>query len=230
MIRRHLGATALLVLALGGCSLMRPAASPGPVFHTLDLPLPRTPPGAPAPATAPSLLVQPTRAAAAFDSPRMLYRREAHRLAAFAYNEWAEPPARMLAPLLLNQLEQTGAFRAVVLSTGAAAADYRLDTELIVLLQDFGQTPSRVHLSLRATLVQDATRRVVAVRQFDLSVDAPSEDPQGGVLAANQAVAAVLRDLAAFSASAIGRDVSLPGAAARPPASFRPTPSTRYPP
>jgi len=202
----HRAALALtLLLALAGCNVLRPAASPGPAVHMLDgagAPSPGTT-SRPAPGIASVLLVQPTRAAAGFDSARILYRREAHRLDAFAYSIWAEPPARMLAPLLVTALEATGSFRAVVVSTGAAAADYRLDTELVQLLQDFRQTPSRVLVTLRVTLVQESTRRVLAVRQFDVALDTASDDPQGGVRAANQAVSLLVRDVAAFCAEAV---------------------------
>ena len=199
----HRGVVLAPLLALVGCSVLRPAATPGPVAYTLNAATPRTTPAPRASATAPVLLVQPTRAAAGFDSPRILYRRETHRLEAFAYSEWAEPPARMITPLLLDALEHTGAFRAVVVSTGAAAADYRLDTELVQLLQDFSAAPSRVVVRLRATLVQEATRRVHAVRQFDIALDAPSDDPAGGVSAANQAVAQLVREVATFCSEAI---------------------------
>ena len=191
------------LLALGSCSVLRPTPAPGPVVYTLNAAAARTAPTHRAAATAPVLLVQPTRAAAGFDSPRILYRREVHRLDAYAYSEWAEPPARMLGPLLLDALEHTGAFRAVVTSTGAAAADYRLDTELVALVQDFSARPSRVVVRLRATLVLEATRRVHAVRQFDIALDAPSDDTAGGVSAANQAVALLVRDVAAFCTEAI---------------------------
>lgn len=192
-----------MLLSLGGCGVLRPAAAPGPVVYTLNAASPRAAAAGRPAASAPVLLVQPTRAAAGFDSPRILYRRETHRLDAFAYSEWAEPPARMLAPLLLDALEHTGAFRAVVVSTGAATADYRLDTELVQLLQDFSTTPSRVVLRLRATLVQESTRRVHAVRPFDVTLEAPSDDPAGGVVAANQAATRLVRDVAAFCAEAI---------------------------
>ena len=88
-------------------------------------------------------------------------------------------------------------------ATGTAAADYRLDTELVQLLQDFGPSPSRVVLALHATLVRASTRRVLAVRSFEIRVPAPSEDPSGGVRAANEAASTLARDVAAFSADAV---------------------------
>jgi cholesterol transport system auxiliary component len=158
---------------------------------------------APAMATRPTLIVNPPHAAAGFDSPHIMYVREAHKLEYFAHNEWVDPPARMLAPLLVAAIDNTGAFRAVVLAPSVAAGDLRLDTEIIRLQQEFGTQPSRVRFTLRAYLVEDKSRRVLAWREFEAAVPAASENPYGGVVAANGAVQSVLDDLAAFCAGAV---------------------------
>ena len=108
---------------------------------------------------APTLLINPPHAAAGFDSPRIIYLREPHKLEYFALSQWVEPPARMLGPLLATAIEKTGAFRAVVLMPGAASGELRLDTDLIRLQHEFQTSPSQVRLTLRATLVDDKTRR-----------------------------------------------------------------------
>jgi len=78
----------------------------------------------------------------------------------------------------------------------------RLDTEIIRLQHEFQTQPSRVRFTLRAYLVDDKTRRVLAWREFDAAVPAASEDPYGGVVAANRAVQTVLENLSAFCAEA----------------------------
>ena len=189
----------MAVLALGACSVLRPAATPPPAFYSLDN-LHAAPAAATAlaPATAPTLMVSPTRAAAGFDSQRIIYLREPHKLEYFASSEWIDPPARMLGPLMVNAIERSGAFRAVMLTPGSAAGDLRLDTEIIRLQQEFQTRPSRAHFTLRAYLVDDKTRRTLAWREFDSEVAATSDDPYGGVVAANQAVQTVLENLASF--------------------------------
>jgi cholesterol transport system auxiliary component len=149
------------------------------------------------------LIVNPPIAAAGFDSPRIIYVRDSHKLEYFAHSEWVDPPARMLGPLLVAALANTGAFGAVVLTPGAAAGDLRLDTEIIRLQHEFQSQPSRVRFTLRAILVEDRTRRVVAWREFDGSVAATSEDPYGGVVAANQIVQKVVEDLSSFCVDAM---------------------------
>ena len=78
----------------------------------------------------------------------------------------------------------------------------RLDTEILGLQHEFLSAPSRVRFTLRASLVESVTRRVIASREFEAAVPAASEDPYGGVVAANRAVQTVLENLAAFCAEA----------------------------
>jgi cholesterol transport system auxiliary component len=209
----RLVAAGLSLMAVCACSALHPAATPNPAFYSLGGTrdsVPTAAPGAvpttnPAAAlsTAPTLIINPPHAAAGFDSSRIIYVRETHKLEYFAHSEWVDPPARMLAPLLVAAVENSGAFRAVVLAPSAAAGDLRLDTEIIRLQHEFRAQPSRVHFTLRAYIVEDKTRRVLAWREFDAAVAAASEDPYAGVVAANRAVQTVLEDLAIFCAEAV---------------------------
>jgi cholesterol transport system auxiliary component len=189
---------------LGGCgsSLLKPP--PQPSLFSLDDGSP-APPAQPLRTGAATLLVGLPAAAPGFDSAHIVYLRRAQEIGYFASNQWVDAPARMLAPLLVRALERTGAFRAVLQAPAAAAADLRLDTELVRLQQDFRVTPSQVRLTLRAVLVDTATRAVVARREFDLSVAAASDDPYGGVVAGRLAAQGVLAELAQFCAAAAMR-------------------------
>ncbi len=198
------------VLALGsGCSSLLPKPPPQPAFYSLGGaragPLAARP-TAPAMSTvspqAPTLIVNPPRAASGFDSQRMIYQRQAYQVEYFAHSEWVDTPARMLAPLLVAAVEGAGAFRAVVPTPSAAAGDMRLETEIVRLQQMFDGPPSRVRFTLRAYLVDNATRQVMARREFDETVAAASDDPAGGVDAANRAVQVVLDRLAIFCTDA----------------------------
>ena len=199
-------AAALLLTLAGGCDTLRPTATPPPSLYSLDNGRieSRAPGASPAPASqaAPTLIVNPPHAATGFDSQRIIYVRKAHQLEYFAHSEWVDTPARMIAPLIVAAIQNRGMFRAVVLTPSAAAGDLRLDTEIMRLQHDFGSQPSRVQFTLRAYIVDNATRRVLAWREFDETVAATSEDPYGGVVAANRALQAVLELLAGFCAEA----------------------------
>ena len=144
------------------------------------------------------LAVSMPRARPGFDTPQMAYLQQPHKLDYFAVNRWADTPARMLGPLLVQALEQTGSFRAVVQTPGVIPADIRLDTELIRLQQDFGTQPSRVQLTLRAQLIDMVGKRVIAVKRFDEVENATRDDAYGGVMAANRVLQRVLGQVADF--------------------------------
>jgi len=201
-------AAGLALTISAGCGALFPKAAVQPSFYTLDT-VPAAPGGAPDSVShvlraAPTLIVNPPSAASGFDSIHIIYARGSHVHEYFSHSEWADTPAHMLAPLIVAAIENVGAFRAVVLGPGVAAGDLRLDTEIMQLEQDFVDQPSRVRFTLRAYIVDDATRRVIAWRQFDETVAAASEDPYGGVVAANRAVQIVLEKLASFCAEAAG--------------------------
>ena len=207
----RLGAAGLLLTLAGGCGALFPTTTtPQPSFYSLDHvrgAAQASPPAAirpTVPAAAPTLIINPPHAAAGFDSSRIIYVRETHKLEYFSHNEWVDTPARMLAPLIVAAVENRGTFRAVVLTPSAAAGDLKLDTEIVRLQHDFGSQPSRVRFTLRAYIVDNTTRRVLASREFDETVAAASKDPYGGVVAANRAVQAVLEHLASFCATAAG--------------------------
>lgn len=198
------GALLLAVVVAGaGCSTLLPKQATPSSFYTLDAV--EAPAAAVVPAAAassPTLVIAAPQAAAGFDTRRIVYLRRAQQLEHFAQAEWVDTPARMLAPLVVAALARQGSFGAVLASPGPALGDLRLDTTLVRLQHDFTSTPSRVRLTLRATLIEVATRRVIAVREFDASEPSASEDAYGGVAAAHRVVQRQLQTLAQFSADA----------------------------
>jgi cholesterol transport system auxiliary component len=225
-------AVALAFMLVSGCSGLLPKPAPQPTYYALDaaasagqlapvdaqrsaahVELHPAAADAPSPSAAaaetarsdrpPSLVINPPRAAAGFDSQRIIYLRQAHQLEYFAQSQWIDTPARMLAPQLVAALEATGSFDAVLLSSTGASSDLRLDVEILKLQQDFTRSPSEVHFMLRTYVVDSSTRRVLARRDFAAAVTARSDDPYGGVVAANAAVKTVLEQLAAFCADAV---------------------------
>ena len=176
------GMAGMVLTLCASCSTLFPAATPQSAFYSLDSAQAerRTDPSRtlrvpPSPGAAPTLVVNSPRAAAGFDSKRIIYVRGAHKLEYFVYSEWIDTPARMLTPLIVAAVENGGMYRAVVPTPSSASGDIRLDTEILRLQQVFGTQPGRVRFTLRAHLVDNATRRVLAWREFDESVATTSE-------------------------------------------------------
>jgi cholesterol transport system auxiliary component len=208
-MRRRAALLALAALPVAGlgslaaCGSILPKPPALPALFTLD-DGEASGPVLPTAPRAPTLVVSPPRAAPGFDTEHMVYLRRAHQVEAFAQNQWVAPPAQMLAPIMVRALQRSGAFQAVLMAPSATASQLRLDTELIRLQQDFTATPSRVHLTLRAVLIDPATRRVLAWREFDRSEAAASDDPTGGVAAAHRAVRELMAELVLFCVKAVG--------------------------
>jgi len=140
------------------------------------------------------LAVSPTTARSGYDTPQIAYLRQPLELEYFATHRWADTPAHMIKPLLIQTL--TPKYAAV--AAGQVSANFRLDTELIRLQQDFTAQPSRVQITLRAQLIDVQEKRIIAVREFDATEPSASEDAYGGVLAANRALLRILTQLAEF--------------------------------
>jgi cholesterol transport system auxiliary component len=189
-------------VGLSACSSLLPSPAPTPSFYTLSSGGGVAQPAGFGMAQGPTLVVNPVRAAAGFDSAHIVYTRSPPQLEHFARSEWADTPARMLAPWMVEvlgrELTRTGAAGAVLLAPTPAVSDFMLDTDLVRLQQDFSTPPSRVRLTLRVSLIQTSSRRVLAVREFDATEPAPSDDPRGGVQAAQAASAKLLQEVSEF--------------------------------
>lgn len=186
---------AAAALALGACvSLPRP--EPVELF-TIDPPLG----GSPTARTGPAIFVAAPRGGPGIEGPRMAYVRRPNELAYYARSQWAEPPARMLRPLLVRALEGTGRFQAVTEVAAGGSPGLRLESEVVRLQQEFTEKPSRVRLTLRLELADAASRRVVGTREIEAVELAPSDDAPGGVAAANAAARRALAEAATWCAS-----------------------------
>jgi cholesterol transport system auxiliary component len=144
------------------------------------------------------LLISSPKAQAGFDTARMAYLLRPYEVSYYAFNQWADAPARMLQRILVENLDKTGLWSAVLQSPGAVPAQYRLDTDNLILEQQFFSRPSRVRLALRAQIVDTKNQSILATRYFELFEIAPTDDPYGGVQAANHAVAKLLNEIVAW--------------------------------
>ena len=200
---------ASLLLGIAGCADLLPKPPAAPTHYTLDE-SPKAEVSAPRDATAtaavrPTLAVNRPQAASGYGSVGIVYTQEAHRLDTYANSVWVDTPAQMLVPMMVAAIASVGVFPAVVPSPSAARADIELDTEIQRLQHDFTSRPSRVRFTLRVSLVDSVTRRVLTSGEFDTVVNSPSEDVRGGVVAAHAAVRQVLAQLAALCSDAATR-------------------------
>jgi len=188
----------IVSLALAGCLSLSHEDRP---IHTFTLSLGSSAGGTTASAGKPGagiLVVNVPVGQPEFETSRMAYMQRPHEVSYFATHQWADPPARMLTPILVQALEQTGHWHAIVHMPTSVRGDHRMDTDQVVLVQDFLQKPSQVRVALRIQILKLPEYLVLGTRLFDVAEETPNDDAYGGVVAANRAVERLVKEVAGW--------------------------------
>lgn len=153
-----------------------------------------------------SILVTAPEAVSLYRTDQMFYIKKPYEIGAFAHNAWIDPPADMLFPLIVQSLEQSGYFYAVASSTSSEQTNYRLDTQLLKLQQNFLKKPSTLDFAVKIVLTDNHENRVIASRVINQQIPCSSETPYGGVIAANRATMIFTTQLTDFVVKHIGME------------------------
>lgn len=145
-----------------------------------------------------SLFVSPPEALRGYDSTKMHYSTQPYEVKNFAHHAWLGAPAQMIHPLLTQSLQQSGYFKAVTAGIYSDKTDYRLDSQLLMLQQNFIKRPSTLFLVIKVVLNDAKNHTVVASKIFQYRIPCTMDTPYGGVLAANQAVRLLTEDTVKF--------------------------------
>ncbi len=142
----------------------------------------------PRPRSGPALAVAPTTASGFYDTQDIAYSREPGVRAYYQFNRWTERPQRSVHRQLAARLDGGGPKDAL-----------RLDTHLDEIYHDASGQPGTARITITAELVDPATRAVRARRTFTRSAPAASYDAPGAVRGFNQALAALIDDIAGWA-------------------------------
>lgn len=151
------------------------------------------------------ILVTTPVASPGFNSNQMIYVSVPYKIKAFSNNQWIAPPAQLLLPLIADALCEQHYFYAVIPQPFFGTSEYQLNTQLLVLQQEFLTPESQVRLSMQATILKTSDHRVIATRTFTAIISAPDNNPYSGVIAANKAATLVVNQIARFSVDIIKR-------------------------
>ncbi|MBX9692230.1 MAG: ABC-type transport auxiliary lipoprotein family protein [Cyanobacteria bacterium] len=156
-----------------------------------------------------SILITQPEAMPGYQTNQMLYVKKPYEISSFANNTWISPPGDMLYPLIIQSIQKTGTFYAVSSLTNSEQTDYRLDTQLLELQQNFLIHPSRIEFKAKSVLTDIKSNRVIASIIISENLPCPRESPYGGVLAANEAMKKFTAQLAAFVVRHVKSDPKL---------------------
>lgn len=135
-----------------------------------------------------TIFVAETQAMPGYQTEQMLYTDKLYQISSFVKNSWISPPSGMLTPLLAQSLQHSNYFFAVASGPDADKTDYRLDTQIIELQQNFLTKPSQIEFVIQAALTHVDDSRLIASQTFVLHTPCASNNPYGGVVAANNTI------------------------------------------
>ncbi len=153
-----------------------------------------------------SILISQPEAMAGFTTEDMRYIEKPFEVSTFVHNSWVSSPGNMLYPLLMQSLQKTGYFFAVASGPYLDKADYRLDSQIITLQQNFLTKPSTMEFRIKIMLTHVSDNRVIVSRIFNENISCPIDTPYGGVIAANKASEKFTQELAKFIVKEVRND------------------------
>lgn len=185
---------ALCIVSLSACTMFTPVN-----IDTKKYALSTIPDDPPIERTHPAtLIVLVPESAPAYATPSMAYSTRKYQIDYFSQNEWVETPARMMLPLIVETLRRTRYFSAVLSPPDFGRHTFMLHTEIIELNQDFTSDPALLRLTARFDLRRETTSRLIATKEISVQVPLAEKTPYAGVVAANEAVGRMLRELSGF--------------------------------
>jgi cholesterol transport system auxiliary component len=191
---KHIIMLAAMTMVLSSCSLFSPVPNPNTTYmlNTLphNIPVSHVRHG--------TMMVAASDTVPVYNTVDMAYTTSPYQVAYFAKSTWAETPAQMLKPLMVQTLNKTHHYRVVTSTETAGQSDYVLHTQIVDFRQVFTLGSSAVHIMMSAQIVNTNSGHVIATKVFKVVVPAPQNSPYGGVVAANEATAEMLRQIAKF--------------------------------
>lgn len=191
----------MLALTAAGCSLLSPVNTKPPTKYVLN--------SIPAPtarrhARAITLMVGMPETRPVYDTTQIAYSIKPYQVSYFSQNQWAETPSQMLQPLIVQTLQNTHYFHAIVTPPFAGRYDYVLNTQILQMQEDFTHIPATFKLTLRVQLNRISTNEVIGTKQIFICEPLAHKTPYCGIVAANKAVAKALQEMTAFCLERIG--------------------------
>ena len=145
-----------------------------------------------------TLLVLVPETTPVYATTQMAYSTQAYQIAYFSKNEWAETPSQMIQPLIVKTLRNTHYFSEVLSPPHFGRHTFALHVEILELKQDFTSEPATLQLAMRIYLSREATNQIVATKELSIREPMSERNPYAGVVAANEAMPKLLRELAKF--------------------------------
>ena len=145
-----------------------------------------------------TIAIAPVKGEPLYDRMEMAYATSPYSIDYFTKSEWAESPSKMVQVLLEKSLNNSHYFHGVITLPSYARYHYLLNTEIIDLKQLFVTNGSYYQIKVKVDLIDARNARLIASKTFTTKRSAHENNARGGVIAANHAMADVLRKITRF--------------------------------
>jgi len=202
---KRLGVFLIVLLLLNACSVPMNRKSTSLQTHMIQVPEYTRAASSEAPGCLTLRINKPT-SSPGYLTARMAYIVTPNQLDYFAYHEWVDTPAKMLATVVEEQIESTNMFKSVLSESSEVKTNWRLDTTVIALHQNFmTNNNSQSILKVKAVLVDVRNRTLIASKSFPITINATAANPEAGVTAANLAAETFSGELIGFVRQEVNR-------------------------
>ena len=128
-------------------------------------------------------------------SSKMRYSYSMSEQGAYLNAQWSNNIGKLLQGTVIQTLEQSRLFKAVLPYESTAGEDYRLETSIFDFSHHVRGTSSHAVVSIQFSLINTYTGRLIETKRFSYRESTPTLDAQGYVIATNVAVDKLSRDL-----------------------------------
>lgn len=145
-----------------------------------------------------TLLVSSPSTDPVYNTTRMAFTTHPYQISYYSRSHWVDSPSVMLTPLLIQSLQKSNRFKAIVSPPFTGNYQYVLQTQIKKLLIDYTCSTPVLELTIQEDLVATSSGRLIASRVFTTSEPLPSKSPYGAVYAANRANERLLAKITAW--------------------------------
>ena len=128
-------------------------------------------------------------------SSKMRYSYSMSEQGAYLNAQWSNNIGKLLQGTVIQTLEQSRLFKAVLPYESTAGEDYRLETSIFDFSHHVRSTSSHAVVSIQFSLINTYTGRLIETKRFSYRESTSSIDAKGYVKATNVAVDKLSRDL-----------------------------------
>ncbi|HIQ46796.1 MAG TPA: hypothetical protein EYH57_04160 [Sulfurovum sp.] len=113
-------------------------------------------------------------------------------------SEWSNHMSKLLQGTIIDVLEQSKVFKAVLSDSSALKENYRLESNIFAFEHRVRDKQSHAVISVQFTFINADTGKLLKSKRFSYREATPSIDAQGYVKATNEAIARLSKDLLAW--------------------------------